>query len=277
MPPELPPDGSDQSDQSDQSQAEQALLEWYIAVGADEAVGDAPINRLQAAAQTTAATPPQHTPPSATPRPSHSGSVDANAIAAACQTLEELRQAIETFPGCALKNTANKTVFADGVAGSSVMFIGEAPGREEDLQGLPFVGAAGQLLDRMLHAIGRDRTCVYISNILNWRPPGNRAPTVDEAMTMLPFIKRHIILAQPAVVVLLGGTSAKYLLDTTTGIMRLRGRWAEVSLDEGGAAHLPALPTLHPAYLLRQPAHKRLAWQDFLALKARLDEIEARA
>lgn len=257
MPADLPPDRT----------AEKALLEWHISMGADEAVGDAPVDRTE----------PALAPPVAPAEVSQAPNVpvDAAALAAACQTLEELRLAIENFQGCALKNTANKTVFADGTAGSPVMFIGEAPGREEDLQGLPFVGPAGRLLDRMLQAIGRERNTVYISNIVNWRPPGNRAPTVDEALTMLPFIRRHVILAQPDVLVLLGGTAAKYLLDTKTGIMRLRGCWTEVALGEESGPCLPALPTLHPAYLLRQPAHKRLAWQDFLKLKKRLDEIKA--
>ena len=151
------------------------------------------------------------------------------------------------------------------------MLVGEAPGRDEDIKGFPFVGAAGQLLDQILKAIGRDRESVYISNILNWRPPGNRTPTPQETLTCLPFIRRHIQLVDPKCVVMLGGTSAKHLLDTTTGIMRLRGKWTEVVLDADKGQKIAALPTLHPAYLLRQPGHKRLAWQDFLSIKQRLE------
>ncbi len=271
MPSDLPPTGSDHAD------AEKALLDWYIAMGADEAVCDAPIDRTLAtpAAEKTAAAPPRlpQAPLASSPPTPYAGPAEAKARAQSCRTLEELREAIENFTGCALKNTANKTVFADGAAGSPVMFIGEAPGREEDRLGLPFVGPAGHLLDLMLAAIGRDRSSVYISNIVNWRPPGNRAPTVDEAMMMMPFIKRHIVLAKPQMLVLLGGTAAKYLLDTTTGIMRLRGKWAQIALSDQDEPRLPVLPTLHPAYLLRQPAHKSLAWQDFLSLKARLDAL----
>ncbi len=274
-------------------QADLALLRWYIEAGADEAVGDAPVNRYEQTPQEQAGavtsnkdTPhpsePRADPAAPGPPPAFAAmatptasDADSRALAAECSTLEELRHAIDTFPGFALKATAKHMVFADGVPGSPVMFIGEAPGREEDLQGLPFVGPAGQLLDRMLAAIGRDRSCVYISNILNWRPPGNRTPTPAEALMALPFIKRHIVLAKPKVVVLLGGTAAKHLLATTTGIMRLRGKWTELMLDEFGEQVIPALPTLHPAYLLRQPAHKRLAWQDFLSLKLRLREIES--
>jgi DNA polymerase len=186
------------------------------------------------------------------------------------QDLDGLRAALEAFDGCALKATAKNLVFADGSPAAPVMLIGEAPGRDEDLQGLPFVGRSGQLLDRMLAAIGLDRSGVYISNILPWRPPGNRQPSPLEMAQCLPFIRRHIELADPKIVVLLGGTSAKQLLETEQGIMRLRGKWNTVRTP---ASEFPALPTLHPAYLLRQPVHKRLAWADFLALKIRLGEF----
>src|SRR5690606_41650696 len=159
-------------------------------------------------------------------------------------------------------------VFADGNPQANVMFVGEAPGRDEDLEGKPFVGRSGQLLDRMLSAIGLDRSSAYISNVIPWRPPGNRAPTPQETEICRPFIERHIELVKPKVLVHLGGASAKTLLNTTEGILRLRGNWRIYS----GAAGLeiPAMPTLHPAYLLRTPAHKRLAWRDFLEVKMKL-------
>jgi len=193
---------------------------------------------------------------------------DARRLAAACTTLDELKSALEKFDGCGLKATAKNLVFADGNPNASVMLVGEAPGAEEDRQGLPFVGASGQLLDKMLAAIGLDRTSVYIANILPWRPPGNRKPTTQETLTCLPFIARHIELVAPKFLVLLGGTSASTLLDTTEGITRLRGKWQTY---EAGTQRIDALPLYHPAYLLRQPAQKRDAWRDLQDLKKRLD------
>jgi uracil-DNA glycosylase len=175
---------------------------------------------------------------------------------------------IEAYDGCGLKKTATQVVFSDGVPGSRVMLVGEAPGRDEDIQGKPFVGKSGQLLDLMLKAIGLDRTSVYIANTIYWRPPGNRPPTAEESAQCLPFIRRQIELAKPDIIVFVGGVSAKTMLNTKDGIMQLRGTWTELSLPALGT--LPALPTLHPAYLLRNPAHKRLAWADWLSLKARL-------
>lgn len=272
--------------------ADLSLLKWYRDMGVDEAVQEQPANCFRPAGDTAddihdmpahgsqAAQPSRRStpPPNGLEVEKQQDSVaSAKEIAARCQTLDELNHAIASFSGCPLSQTATNTVFADGNPAAPVMFVGEAPGRDEDIQGLPFVGAAGQLLDKMLRAIGRDRSSVYISNIINWRPPGNRTPTPNEALTCLPFIKRHIFLAKPKVLVLLGGTAAKHLLSTNTGIMRLRGTWTEVMLDDFGEQTIPALPTLHPAYLLRQPAHKRLAWQDFLALDERLRQIEQAA
>ncbi|MEQ8347120.1 MAG: uracil-DNA glycosylase [Sneathiellaceae bacterium] len=188
-------------------------------------------------------------------------------LAQGAGTLAELRAALERFEGCALKRTASNTVFADGAPGAPLMLVGEAPGRDEDIQGRPFVGQSGQLLDRMLAAIGRDRGSCYIANILPWRPPGNRQPSQEEIVACLPFIRRHIELARPAIVVLLGGTSAKTLLERTEGITRLRGRWFPL---QAGSHTVEALATFHPAYLLRQPSQKREAWRDFLDLKHRL-------
>lgn len=267
-----------------------ALLALYVESGWSDALAEEPVNRYELsdaparAAETAPAAPdgprkaPQpRTAPVEAPRPAAPASIPleeaeaagtAREIAARCQTLEELKQALSDFEGCALKFTAKNLVFADGNPEAELMFVGEAPGRDEDIQGLPFVGRAGQLLDRMLAAIGRDRQSVYITNVLNWRPPGNRAPTPAEQAICQPFIERHIELANPEVLVFLGGVSAKQLLNTTTGIMRLRGKW---NVYRAGDREIPALPTLHPAYLLRQPAQKRLAWHDLLSLMQRLD------
>jgi DNA polymerase len=196
----------------------------------------------------------------------------ARALAAAATTLDELKQAIAAFDGIALKATATNLVFADGNPRARLMLIGEAPGAEEDRRGLPFVGAAGQLLDRMLAAIGRDRNDSYITNIVNWRPPGNRKPSPAEMQLCRPFIERHIALIDPAVIILLGDTAAKTLTNRTEGITRLRGRWFSW-MGDGGAAPIPMLPTFHPAFLLRTPSQKREAWIDLLTVKRKLAEL----
>ena len=200
---------------------------------------------------------------------------DARTLAARCDTLEQLFAAIEAFEGCALKRTARNTVISRGNPQADIMIVGEGPGREEDEQAKPFVGRSGQLLDRMFAAIGLGEDQLYISNIVNWRPPGNRNPTQEEIAQCLPFIERHIAIKQPKLLILTGGVSAQSLLRASTGIMRLRGRWAEYRVKdktmEPTEQHIPALPVLHPAYLLRRPQEKRLAWRDLLALKARLD------
>ncbi|RAZ80202.1 uracil-DNA glycosylase [Mesorhizobium atlanticum] len=192
----------------------------------------------------------------------------ARQLAARATTLDELRQYMAAFDGCNLKFTAKNLVFADGNPNADLMLVGEAPGRDEDLEGLPFVGRSGRLLDRMLGAIGLDRTSAYIANVIPWRPPGNRTPTPHETEICRPFIERQIELVNPKVLVNLGGPSAKTLLNTTEGILRLRGNW-RVHTTASGIA-IPAMPTLHPAYLLRTPAHKKLAWRDFLEVKAKL-------
>jgi uracil-DNA glycosylase family 4 len=265
-----------------------ALLAFYVEAGVSDALGDEPVNRY-ALSDTVPASVPREAPPQARearpePRrelspPAHAAAPssipleDAQAaesareIAARCTTLDELREALATFEGCPLRYTAKNLVFADGNPQARLMMIGEAPGRDEDLRGLPFVGRAGQLLDRMLASIGLDRSSVYIINTLPWRPPGNRTPTPAEHAVCMPFVERHVELVNPDIVVLLGGVSAKQMLHTDTGIMRLRGKWASIKV---GDREVPALPTLHPAYLLRQPAQKRLAWRDLLSLKARL-------
>ena len=184
--------------------------------------------------------------------------------------LVALRDAMASFEGCELKRTASNLVFADGNAQAKIMLIGEAPGRDEDKAGLPFVGRAGQLLDQMLACVGLDRTSVYITNILPWRPPGNRTPTSEEIAMMRPFLEKHIEIVAPDIIVAVGGTSAKALLDTTTGIMRLRGKITDYQTGFGNK--IPLLPCLHPAYLLRSPQHKKMAFSDLITLKRHTDQ-----
>jgi DNA polymerase len=184
-------------------------------------------------------------------------------------TLDALRQAVENFEGCVLKQTALNTVFADGNPQARVMVVGEAPGADEDRQGKPFVGLSGQLLDAMLAAIGLNRTTVYISNIVPWRPPGNRPPTPDEIRACLPFIERHISLVHPEILVMLGATAAKALLKTQQGITRLRGQWVAYTNPYLGDV-IQGLPTFHPAYLLRSPGQKAAVWKDLQKLKHKI-------
>lgn len=241
-----------------------AALAWLVEAGVDVLVDAEPRNWLAVAdePQVTERTEAQPAPIS----PAIIGG--AEPIAARADTLEALRAAVEAFEGCPLKAAAKRTVFADGEPTSGVMLIGEAPGAEEDRVGRPFVGEAGRLLDRMLAAIGRDRTSAYISNTLFWRPPGNRTPSPQEIETCLPFVLRHIELVRPRAILALGGTAAKTLLNSADGINKLRGRWHEIRVGE---CVVPVMPTFHPAYLLRQPAHKALAWADLLAFKTRID------
>jgi len=259
-------------------------LRWHVEMGIDEIVDEIPVDRYAKVQQPRPATPatapavqPPQDRPQAAPRQASGqalapaeGARDAIAVAAGAQTIDELRERLEGFEGCALKFTATNTVFADGDPASDLMLIGEAPGVDEDRQGLPFVGASGQLLNRMLAALGRERDMVYISNILFWRPPGNRSPTDAETAACLPFVQRHIELAKPKVLVFLGGSSAKTMLSRKEGIMRLRGKWFEYTSD-GLDTPIPAMPTFHPAFLLRQSAQKREAWRDFLSIQEKLD------
>ena len=254
-----------------------ALLTWYVEMGVLDATGAA-IGSSESEVEVTLPERPSASAPVASPVPMPPAAgpasvalTEAQRLAQGAQSLEVLRHELERFEGCALKQTATHTVFADGNPEADLLFIGEAPGREEDLRGLPFVGRSGQLLDRMLAAIGRDRQSAYIINILPWRPPANRNPTPEEMAVCLPFVLRHIELARPRVLVALGGVAAKQLLDTQTGIMRLRGQWQRVTLPN--RTELPLLPIFHPAYLLRQPAHKQLAWRDFVALKHKLHDL----
>jgi DNA polymerase len=206
-------------------------------------------------------------PKAATAAPEEAAA-DARRRAATATSLAELEAIVAAFDGCALKASARQLAFADGVPGSRVMLVGEAPGAEEDRVGRPFVGRAGQLLDRMLAAIDLDRSQVYIANVVPWRPPGNRTPTPQEIAICRPFIERQIELARPEILVTVGAPATQSLLGLKEGIFRLRGRWSAFETQVGP---IRALPMLHPAYLLRQPAHKRHAWRDLQALRRALD------
>lgn len=243
------------------------------APGAPDTQGASPAPRSIQGAKPSAPQPAHSPAPKASHLtvPGEAAFEDARALAAGAKTISELRQALEGYTGCNLRHSAKSLVFADGNPEADVMFIGEAPGRDEDLQGLPFVGRAGQLLDRMLASIGLDRESAYITNMIFWRPPGNRTPAPHEIELCRPFIERHVALAAPKVVVLLGNVAVKSLLGTQKGILSLRGGWMEYT---AGDVSIPALPTLHPAYLLRNPLQKRLAWADLLSLRAQLDTLE---
>ena len=283
-----------------------STLQWLQEAGAGDAIGEAPVNRLHSnppleggsknhGAQSQdfsgrGPSPAYRQAPSPKFAPQIStlpqgegakrslpstafqgdGIGNAQAAAASAQSLAELKAALEAFDGCGLKRTATNTVFADGTPAGGILFIGEAPGRDEDRIGKPFVGRAGQLLDKMLLGIGLDRAVnAYITNVINWRPPNNRDPSPEEAAQCLPFLRRHIELAQPEIIVLLGAVAARHVVGGSEGIMKLRGRWREYRV---GDRMVPLMPTLHPAYLLRQPAHKKLAWRDLQAIATRMEE-----
>lgn len=288
-----------------QRMAALAALSWHLDHGADEALADAPIDRkapqtlsLQGKSLTNEKEPGEGGAnskalnfPSSSSFPSGEktypiGTIEAKAeavrLAAAAGTLEELRDAIAAFDGLSIKKTATNLVFSDGNPQAPVMLIGEAPGGDEDRLGKPFVGVSGQLLDRILKWIDLDRTqadpkrAIYISNILNWRPPGNRTPSPAEVELSLPFIERHILLVQPKILVLCGGVSAKALLASGEGISRLRKSWKTyktLTPGLGPEISIPALATYHPAYLLRTPSQKRAVWADMLAVDAKREEI----
>jgi len=246
-----------------------AVLDWYRAAGVDTPVGDEPVDRFAASVvkprQAPAAAAPAVPQPEAVLKADPS---DTRALAASATTLDELKAIMAAYDGCSLKLRATQLCFADGNPEAEIMLVGEAPGSEEDLQGKPFVGRAGQLLDRMLGAIGLDRTKVFIVNTVPWRPPGNREPSPEEMALCQPFLARQIELVAPKLLVTLGNVPTKALFSTTTGIVRMRGQWKDLTV---GSHAVPALAMLHPAYLLRQPAQKALAWRDLLALKQRMD------
>ena len=279
---------------TDRDRAARELLAFYREAGVDALVGETPVDRFSDQPPSGAPAPGAARPDAATfkasagaatraprtrdlelkgrtgalPPPSPEAAVMAAREAARhAASLDELRAILDRFEGCALRATSTQLVFADGNPQARVMFVGEAPGRDEDIEGLPFVGRSGKLLDRMLAAIGLDRRSVYIANIVPWRPPGNRDPSAQESAICLPFIRRQIEIANPDVLVCLGKPSAVTLLDIKEGILKARGRWFTYHT---GTRDIRATVTLHPAYLLRQPLQKRLAWRDFLAVKKAL-------
>jgi len=279
----------------DTTAAARELLAFYADAGVDALVGEVPVDWLSAA-ELGSASSPQPEPEAARAPPADAASarpplsrpviaatsatsaaptspdvavMAAREAARSAASLDELRGILAQFEGCALRTTAKQLVFADGNPQARVMFVGEAPGREEDLEGLPFVGPSGKLLDLMMAAINLNRTTAYIANIIPWRPPGNRTPTPQESQICLPFILRQIELANPDILVSLGGPSAQTLLGVKEGIKRTRGRWFSFHT---GTREIRAIATFHPAYLLRSPLEKRLAWRDFLAVKKALDE-----
>jgi len=269
-----------------------SALAWLVEMGADEVVGEVAVDRLAAAAQAPAPqaaaraeTPLLRPPPAAaavrrnSAQPGTADTLqDARAIAAGCASLEDLAAALSKFDACPLRKTATNLCFSDGNPHAHVLVIGEAPGNDEDLQGKPFVGRSGQLLDRMLAAIGLDRRAedptraVLITNTIFWRPPGNRKPTDTETAMCMPFVLRLVEVMKPRLILCAGATPTQRMVNLTDGILKLRGRWFDVAVAD---QKIPLLATLHPAYLLRQPAQKRLAWRDLLSLRARLDKISS--
>jgi uracil-DNA glycosylase len=279
-----------------------AILAFYVESGVDAVLQEEPVDRLSgdatpAATAVTmseaaerapagapamprpalAAAPPRRT--TAPPQPGADTAAPADAVMAARElarsaaSLDELRGLLDAFEGCGLRKTAKQLVFAAGNPQARVMFVGEAPGREEDIEGVAFVGRSGQLLDRMLAPIGLDRTSTYIANVIPWRPPGNRTPTPQETEVCLPFTLRQIELANPDILVCLGGPSAQTLLSIKEGIRRSRGRWHAFHT---GSREIRAIATFHPAYLLRNPIEKRFVWRDLLAIKKVLGELPPR-
>lgn len=253
-----------------------SVLQWYDNLGVDSIIDDTPNNRLKPKIKVQAMAASKATSPNITPDTtkdlgtsplSPSGFISqSRSLADHCNTLEELRNAILEFDGCAIKKTANKTVFSDGNPEADIMLIGEAPGASEDMEGIPFCGQSGKLLDRMFYRIGYDRTSLYISNSVFWRPPGNRRPTPEEIAMCQPFVEKHIALVNPKLLVLVGGTAIDSLLESKIAVSRLRGSFQEYTnryLDK--PINLTVL--YHPAYLLRQPTQKRLVWQDLLQIK----------
>jgi len=258
-----------------------ALIEFYLDAGADAFVGETPVDRFAAVeappapkaervapAAARQAAPVAAAPARVAPLAPDEAALAARAAAKSAATLDELRAIVESFDGCALKATATRAVFADGNPQARVMLVGEAPGRDEDIEGLPFVGRSGKLLDLMLKSIGLDRTSVYITNIVPWRPPGNRDPSPHESAICLPFVQRQIELVDPDLLVCLGKPSMQTLLGIQEPISKARGRWTTF---DTGKREIKAMATFHPAFLLRSPLQKRFAWRDLLAIKKAMD------
>lgn len=273
--------------------AMRAALDWYSAMGVDLAIGEEPIDRfaMPATAQKAlrdagadnstdhknAAPISPVTGQTSTPavaqghsQPEVHNVDEAKQLANAATSLDSLRASMESFNGCPLKHRATNLVFADGNPEADIMLVGEAPGREEDMQGAPFVGQSGELLDRILGAIGLNREKVFIANTLPWRPPGNRNPTPAETAVCLPFLFRQVELVAPKIIVTMGGAASKTLLQSNAGILRLRGKWQDIEVGQHTCA---SIATLHPSYLLKQPAQKALVWRDMLRLKAKIEAL----
>ncbi len=244
------------------------ILDWYRMVGVDFAVTDEPVDRFAKPAARLEVRPESASPVLLAP----ADGAEPRQIAEACDSLEALRAAMAAYEGCALKKRATRLVFADGNPAAEIMLVGEAPGEAEDLEGRPFVGPAGQLLDRMLGAIGLDRTQVYLANMVPWRPPGSRDTSPEELALCAPFVIRQIELVAPRILITLGNTPTRALFETKDGITRLRGQWRSLEI---GRHRVKAMAMLHPAYLLNTPASKALAWSDLLGLKAELHEAES--
>ncbi|MAH84745.1 MAG: hypothetical protein CBB68_10485 [Rhodospirillaceae bacterium TMED8] len=260
-----------------------ASIEWHQLVGVNEAIAPTPQNRLAVKQPPADPIPLQPSPsdhthevlasPKTLPRSSDQPKKSAIELAATANTLSALRRSLESFEGCTLMKTATNLVFADGQIGSKILFIGEAPGAEEDREGVPFVGPSGRLLDKMLASIELRRSDVMISNLVFWRPPGNRTPTQQEAAICMPFVERLIELVSPQILVPLGGPAAKSLLGQTQGIGRLRGKWYNFETSRTPYP-IPSTPIFHPAYLLRTPMQKRTAWSDLRLIRNKLNSAQ---
>lgn len=267
------------------------VLRWYLDAGVDEAVGETPENRLKDLSQPVSITGPAPTPaaiPVAAPKPAapkpaappsqragqEQAVRSAVELAQAATSLDELRAALEDFEGCALKKTAIQLVFGDGDPDATVMLVGEAPGADEDRQGVPFVGASGKLLDKMLASIELDRAQVFISNTVFWRPPGNRTPNGGEIAICMPFVERMIELVDPEILVTVGGPATHSLLAQQGSISRLRGHWFNFETPQMSRP-VQAAAIYHPAYLLKSPAMKAPTWTDLLAIRAKLDSLKS--
>lgn len=270
------------AERSDHTISYNELLGYYSEAGVDTPVSDTPINRFQQMSEVEQPereeTEKQKSKQPQTSRLRHSShqSMDkqvatASELAGNANNLDELFEALKSFNGCTLKLTAKNTCFSDGSPNAELMLVGEAPGRDEDLQGIPFVGRSGQLLNRILAAIGLSRSDVYIANTIPWRPPGNRTPTPIETELCRPFIERQIELANPQILVALGGPSMQVLTGAKDGIIRSRGKWLSHKTKNGTT--IPVMPTFHPAYLLRTPSQKKLVWHDFLEIRNALDKL----
>lgn len=250
-------------------------LDWYLWAGVDETCADFPCLSLneEQTTETVNVAPlvSPMSPQTVSIQPFSTVSKNARELCSKAGSLQELRDIMQNFEGCNLKNTAASTVFGDGAENARVMLIGEAPGADEDRIGKPFVGRCGKLLDKMLTAVHLERSHCYITNVLPWRPPGNRTPTDDEIAVCLPFLKRQIELIKPDFILLLGGISLKSVMDTVDSISRTRGKWLEYFVD---AKHIQVLATYHPSYLLRSTAQKSKVWADLLKLKKKIEETD---